>query len=265
MLKQIKKLLKQFNVSESIIYLKSKKYNSFSLSNVPKDAKFRIGSNTKMYVGNVLLQLYQENKINLDCLVSDYLVGLPEEYKNLTVREVGTMKSGIPDFINNPIFEMKVAENIERNWLPTELFGSAMVQQQLFEPGTNIKYSNSNSMILGLIIERITQNNIKDEINKRIIHPLKLKNTQFQTNGELQKPYMNGYENDKNITHMNPSWIWTAGAISSTLKDSIKFIYYINHLDKKLTKQNQKEASSLFRLYIIIFLCVLCVLRVLYG
>lgn len=150
----VKTILKLLNVPGAIVMLKSKKKESFLLTyrysdlenKIPVDVcdKFRIGSNTKMFTGIVFLQLYQEGLINLDEPVSNYLLGLTKKYKNLTIREVGMMRSGIPDYFGTPEVQAEYEENPYRNWLSDELYAVGATQKQLFPPGERFNYSKIN-------------------------------------------------------------------------------------------------------------------------
>ena len=241
MKKEVEYLLKLLDVPGAIVSLQSTN-NSFNITYGYSDLKhktrvnvndrWRIGSNTKMYVGIVLLQLYEEGLLDLNDKVSKHLVGLPEFYKDLTIEQVGTMRSGVPDYYKTSTFQKIYQEDLKRNWLTAELYAIAAMETPKFKPGTKSEYSNSNSIILGLIIERLTGNTLEYEIEKRIFNPVNLKETKFQTNTSLRQPHMNGYEyvkKLKDVTHINISWAWAAGAISSTLKDSIKFIKYVSN------------------------------------
>ena len=176
----------------------------------------------------MLLQLYQEGLVDLDSPVSDYLIGLPQTYRDLTVRQVGSMRSGVPEPFFDPIIKAEANKDSQRYWLTDELFALAAIGPQQFPPGDDFQYSNSNSIILGLIIEKITRNSLGYEINKRILEPLNLSSTRFLVNAPLQKPRMSGYSyfdnNLKDVTDYNISYSWAAGNISSNLRNSSKFL-----------------------------------------
>jgi D-alanyl-D-alanine carboxypeptidase len=229
-------ILKMLDVPGSIVYLNSNVYESFVITYGYSDVKnkilvdvndqFRIGSCTKMYVGIVLLQLCQEKLIDLDAPVSRYLLGLPQKYSRITVREIGNMTSGIPDYFEDPRFQQKYQNNYVRNWLPAELFAIGITSNQEVH-----QYSNTNTVILGLIIERVTKNSLEDEIKRRILEPLNLTETNFRTDSSFQKPCMNGYTiGQNNVTHRNVSWTWAAGNLTSDLANSIHFAKYAESL-----------------------------------
>lgn len=255
---EVKSLCKLLKIPGALVLFKSDKYDSFLLKygysdlknkdNVNKCDHFRVGSITKMFTGIVLLQLYEEGIVNLDNKVSDYFIGLPDDFKNVTIRELGNMRSGIPDYYDNSKFQKEFNKNPYRNWSPSELLSIGIINSPLFKPGTEFDYSNTNTVLLALIIERLTKNTIQHEIQKRILDPLNMKNTKMVTNSSLQHPHMNGYQynNDKltNVTHYNMSWTWGDGFITSNLNDMKTFIVHAigKHelLDKNATRQQRK-------------------------
>src|SRR3990167_723424 len=98
--RQVTKLLKLLQVPGALVHVKSKK-ETFELNygysdvkqrrHVARDDQYRIGSNTKMFIGIMLLQLYQEGKVDLDKPVSNYLLGIPNGHR-ITVRQIGEMR-----------------------------------------------------------------------------------------------------------------------------------------------------------------------------
>jgi len=166
---KILRLLKELRVPGAIVSLKSKTYPSFNLiygySNLEQRRKmdikdrFRASSVTKTFTGIVFLQLYQEGLIKLDDPLSKYLFGIPNS-KNITLREVGLMTSGIFNYIEDPKVIETILQKPKRNWLTDELLGITVTHDPYFPPGTDFHYSNGNTLILGLIIERITRNSL---------------------------------------------------------------------------------------------------------
>lgn len=215
--------------------------------------QFRIGSITKTFTGIVFLQLCQEKKINLDDPVSKYLVGVPNG-DNITIRQIGTMTSGIFNYTDNPEVENIILhQDPHRKWLPTELYTVGINGKPYFAPGQGFHYSNTNSIILALIIERITGNSIGHEIEKRILEPLQLNSTYFATDRFAGKDFIQGYELGANHKPINvtdrydPSGGWAASAIVSNVYDITKYCKYAigKHvlLDNIMANQQRKFMS----------------------
>ena len=119
--------------------------------------KFRIGSNTKTFVITVLLQLVQEGRLSLDDTVAKFKlnVNMPDADR-ITIRQLVEMRSGLIDLYALPAFQaldIKPQAKFDRHhWLQL-----ALDQPRLFAPGTQYNYSNTNYMLLGMIIEAVTQ------------------------------------------------------------------------------------------------------------
>lgn len=248
-------LLKLLKVPGALVSLQSHSYDSFCIryghrnvkdkDDIQITDKFRIGSNTKMFTGIVILQLYQEGHLNIDDPVSKYLTGIPNGDK-ITIRQVGSMTSGIFNYFDDSNFQQEFTSHPYRNWLPAELYSIGILNPVYFPPGTDFHYSNTNSVILGLIIERITHNTLIHEINNRIIEPLQLNTTKFQTDGTIKEPVIHGYWYSesaklKDVTYYSPSWAWASGAISSNYHDMSKFIKYGIGNDKLLNNDASKQ------------------------
>jgi D-alanyl-D-alanine carboxypeptidase len=139
------------------------------------------------------------------------------------------MTSGLFNYTNDPrLWEMESAD-FQRAWTPQELVDIAISNPPNFPPGQQYEYCNTNYILLGMIIEKITGNRIGDEIRTRIIDKLGLTNTSFADTGEMTGQYMHGYmaadisnpsaTDLMDITNSNPSWGWAAGAMVSNLDD----------------------------------------------
>ncbi len=156
--------------------------------------KFRIGSNTKTFVVTVLLQLVQENRLGLDDTVDKFKldVRMPDANR-ITIRQLAEMRSGIVDLYASPAFQaldITPQTNFDRHhWVQL-----ALDQPRLFAPGTSYNYSNTNYMLLGMIIEAVTKDTVEHQIESRLIVPLGLRNTSFPTsNPAMPSPYAHGY------------------------------------------------------------------------
>lgn len=200
---KVRKILRKLQVPGAIVSLRSQVYTPFTLLyghanldgkiRVKSNDVFRIGSVTKTFTGIVFLQLYQEGKVKLNDPVSKYLVGIPDGDK-ITISDIGYMRSGIANYFLNPQVDAAIDRDPLREYIPAELFASGITLPQVFSPGTNFQYSNTNTIILGLIIERLTGKSLAVNITERIIRPLRLRHTVFQEGYRLPRPHMDGYE-----------------------------------------------------------------------
>jgi D-alanyl-D-alanine carboxypeptidase len=191
---------------------------------LPMDANynFRIGSCTKTMMVTVLLQLVDEGKITLNDKLSKYYAAYPKS-DSVTFAMLCNMTSGISAYVHDPQFLPALINNPARIWLPQELADIAFSHDFNFSPGKGWNYSNSNTIILGQIIELVTGNTVESEINSRIVNPLNLTKTGFITSGiTFPVPHGKGYymgtyvENEDLTEHFDISRGWASGAAYST-------------------------------------------------
>jgi D-alanyl-D-alanine carboxypeptidase len=207
-------------------YMKAK-----GISNIEKGLemnlknKFRIGSTTKPFVVTVLLQLVDEKRLALDDSISKFFPDFPNGSK-ITVRMLANMTSGIFNYSETEAFNDSVTNHPLKQWAPGELVQVALYGKPYFEPGKGFHYANTNTILIGMIIEKLTQNKLQYEIENRLLKPLGMNNTSFPEIGNiLPEPGCHGYSFDStgSLTdcseHYDVSWVWAAGAMISTLED----------------------------------------------
>ncbi len=195
-------------------------------TNAPMDADmiFRIGSNTKTITITVLLQLVDEDLISIDDPLSDYLPDFPRA-DEVTIEMLTNMRSGIFNYSELPEFIDILVTNPTRTWTTDELIAIAAGQPYYFEPGTDFYYSNSNTAIIGKIIEIVTGSSLEYNIRTRIFDPLGLINTVYLVGGSQIPGYHSsayyGGEYDPTLPdlseYFDASWAGAAGAAISDI------------------------------------------------
>ncbi|MFF2008115.1 serine hydrolase domain-containing protein [Streptomyces sp. NPDC058195] len=195
---------------------------------VPRDGQIRIGSNTKAFTAVVVMQLVAEGKVELDGHIDTYLPGLVHgdgiDGGRITVRQLLQHTSGLPNYTNG------LSDDI-RYYEPRELLGLALRQKADFEPGKGWKYSNTNYLVAGLLVQRVTGRPLAVEIEQRVIRRAGLRHTYFPAPGELRirERHPKGYYQDSvgapftDATEWDPSWAWAAGQLVSTNSDLNRF------------------------------------------
>jgi len=184
----------------------------------------RIASNTKTFVATVVLQLVDEGLVGLDDPLEDYVPGIPNG-TTITVRQVLGMNAGIADFIAVPEITAEYATNPLISMTPDEILAWIRESEPDYVPGTQVRYSNSNYVILGFLIEAVTGRSPAKEIEARLIAPLGLTGTSFPLTPFMPQPAMHGYFAESlgdpliDVTRSNPGFPWTSGAMISTLAD----------------------------------------------
>jgi D-alanyl-D-alanine carboxypeptidase len=178
---------------------------------------FRIGSNTKTFVISVLLQLVDEGKLHLDDPLSRFALGVTiPNARNITVREVCQMRSGLFEAYVAPQFQhMDVTP--ETKFDSRTVIGWAVKQRPYFRPGKGYHYSNTNYLILGLIIETITKDSVGEQIRKRLIVPFHLTQTSYPASQAMPKPWAHGYGLDK---QRKRNWKDVSGTVPVSLMGS---------------------------------------------
>ncbi len=194
----------------------------------------RIGSVTKTFTATLLLQAAGDGLLSLDDTIDQYIKGVPNG-DEITLRQLATMTSGVANYSDTPIFPGDPGADPYRVWKPEELakIGIEDPHTPLFDPGTEFDYSNTNYVLLGLVLERVTGKPIGELYRQRIIEPLGLKDTSFPDTSDtsLPEPHAQGYtlqgqssgQKPRNATDWNASWTWTAGMMISTVDDLLAY------------------------------------------
>ena len=205
----------------------------------PQD-KVRIGSITKTFVATVVLQLAAERRLSLNDSVQKWLPGVITGHgyhpAQITIRQLLQQTSGIQDYTSAPGFLTEA--NLAKTWQPQQLVDIAL---RLGPPVHGWLYSDTNYILLGMIIQKVTGRSPVTEISRRILVPLGLHDTSFPlTSKQIPAPYAHGYYGSLDATNLvSPSIAWTAGAMISTVDDVARF--YRALLDGRLLPPAQQR------------------------
>ncbi|MCB0941262.1 MAG: beta-lactamase family protein [Mycobacterium sp.] len=184
----------------------------------------RIGSETKTFTVTAVLQLADRHKIGLDDPIGRYLDGVPGG-DVITVRQLAGMRSGLANYTETQGFRDAITADPHRAYSPAELLGFAFAEPPVFAPGEGLQYSNTNTILLGLLVEKISGMRLGDYLRDHVLAPLRLSHTSFPFGAEFPAPHAQGYTELTDdgppitATDWNPSWAWSAGAMISTLAD----------------------------------------------
>jgi D-alanyl-D-alanine carboxypeptidase len=191
---------------------------------------FRVGSNTKTFVISVLLQLVDEGKLSLDDPLSKFSLGVRiPNAQHITVRELCQMRSGLFEAFDSPQFN-KLNLKPDMVFDPRTVIGWAMTQKPYFAPGTAYRYSNTNYLLLGLIIEKVTGHSIASEISKRLLKPFSLTHTSYPDSQAMPDPWAHGYGLDRkrhweDVSNTIPvSLMGSAGEMVSDMHDMVRWV-----------------------------------------
>ncbi len=209
----------------------------------------RVGSITKTFTATTVLQLVGERRVRLDAPIARYLPRLlPGELgRRVTVRMLLNHTSGIGDYDTALVTDAPSIEALRvRTVAPRELVRIGLAQPRTNEPGGPWSYSNTNYIILGLLIEKVTGHRYADEVHRRIVRPLHLRHTYLPgTDPYIRGPHMAAYipwtdGNLRDFSVFNMSWAWSAGELISTAADLNRFFRALltgRLLDRRLLAQ----------------------------
>lgn len=209
---------------------------------MPQD-RFRIGSLTKTFVATVLLQLEAEGTVDLDAPVEHWLPGTVrgggQDGRRITLRQLLGHTSGLSDFTADPGIRRDYsarhfAAHRYDSHDAASLVRAAMAHPRSFEPGTDWGYSNTNYVLAGMVISRATGHSYAEEIERRIIRPLKLRDTSLPgTSPDIPAPHGRAYSTLSqaggqprvhDVTALDPSVAGASGEMISSTGDLVRFM-----------------------------------------
>lgn len=194
----------------------------------PDGAQARIASNTKTFVASVVFQLVAEGRVALDAPVERYLPGVVSgpggNGNRISVRNLLQHTSGIPDYLNR--VDLDSVEALTEQHSIEDLIRLGLDQPAVQAPGAGFEYSNTNYLLAGQLVERVTGNAIDAEVTRRIIDPLGLRDTywpRYPIEKVLRGPHPHAYFESGggrvDITDIDPNGGLPDGAMVSTGRD----------------------------------------------
>ncbi|WP_208886674.1 serine hydrolase domain-containing protein [Streptomyces sp. PBH53] len=209
------------------------------------DLKIRAGSITKTFTATVVLQLVAERRLRLDDTVQTLL---PDQVRAdnalsgapITVRQLLQHTSGLYDYIDGLLPRFR---RLDQYWPRDQLIGIGLAQPRYFPvPGTRFRYSNTNYLLLDLIVERVTDRDLRTNLERRVFAPLKLRDTAYPLAGTaIDGAHAHGYADVSpllpdapdatrfDVTAISPSEAGASGALVTTAADVARFYRYLLH------------------------------------
>ncbi|TQN32188.1 D-alanyl-D-alanine carboxypeptidase [Haloactinospora alba] len=221
---------------------------------IPVQGRFRAGSVTKTFLATAILQLVDEGQLRLDDTVEEWLPGAVPNGDGITVRQLLNHTSGLYDYRRTLTLppDPEFLNNRWRTWTANELVGRAVANPPTFEPpGSEYEYSNTGYVLLGQIVEKATGRSYGEEIERRIIQPLRLNGTTMPGESpRMDEPHPHGYVPAEwggethlvDFTEMNPSVLGAGGEVISTTKDLNQFVAAL--LDGRLLSDDQLDEMT---------------------
>ena len=212
----------------------------WSIPNQP-DTKFRIGSITKQFTATLILQLVEEGKLKLDGKLTDYLTDYRKDTGDrVTIHHLLNHTSGIPSYTSRPDFRTAIMRN---PYKITDFVKQLTSGDLEFEPGSKFSYNNSGYVLLGAIIEKVTGKSYETVLTERILKPLGMTNSGYDSTSPLLPKRASGYEKRPsgyvNAPYLDMSLPYAAGSIYSTVEDLYKWDQAL-HEGKILSAESRK-------------------------
>lgn len=197
------------------------------------DDQFEIGSNTKTFMATLTLQLVADGKLSLTDTVEQHLPGLVPNGDKITLKMLLQHTSGLSDYTDEAFMETVLADPT-RVWTPEELVAIATKHQPTFAPGTSWAYSNTNYILVGMILRKVTGTSPAHLVQQRIARRLGLHRTYLPTTTAKHTGpgYAHGYLATPDGTTFQYTdvsgwalggWAGTAGAMISTPSELSRF------------------------------------------
>lgn len=181
--------------------------------------EFRIGSVTKQFTAMAILMLQAKGKLNVKDPICKYVPQCPKDWQPITIYELLTHTSGIPNFTSFPNYK----ELQKRQTTPTHLLDDFKSKPLDFEPGTQFKYSNSGYQVLGYIIQNVSGESYQKFLRQHIFVPLGMKHSGYDSSHPTEKDHAIGYaptgSGYRPAEYVNMSVPYSAGALYSTVLD----------------------------------------------
>jgi CubicO group peptidase (beta-lactamase class C family) len=183
------------------------------------ESVFRIGSLTKQFTAATVFLLAAEGKLDLGAQVSTYLPDYPAPGGLVTLEQLLTHTSGVPNYTAKRSYW----EGIRRDVTPAELIALFKDEPLDFPPGSRFAYSNSNYVLLGAILEKLTGKPYGELVAERIFTPLGMVDSRYDDPRAVVPGRAAGYQGEPgawdNAAFISPSQAFSAGGLLSTVDD----------------------------------------------
>jgi len=198
----------------------------------PRD-HFRVGSVAKTFTAAVVLKLVARGRIGLGDEVQKWFPRLVPNGAHITVRELLNQSSGLADYCAVPpesTLCIPPPQELARQWTPRQLVEIGIGAKPTFPPGKGWAYSNTNYVLLGMIVQKATGRSFGAVLRSEILRPLHLDQTEYPSGTAMPRPYSHGYDVlagltwPVDLTGQSPTIAWSSGAVVSTAGDLGKFL-----------------------------------------
>ena len=203
--------------------------------------KFRIASLTKQFTAACILLLQERGRLSVHDPISRYLSGLPSALQAITVHQLLTHTSGIPNYTDSPV----IAKLNRTGATPQELISQVTDKPLDFKPGTQWKYSNTGYVLLGMIIEKVSGQTYENFLKTNILGPLAMTSSGYDSATPVIKERASSYQikdgHMANAEFIDMTVPFAAGGIYSTVEDMFRWSEALAQNGKLLSAESLKE------------------------
>lgn len=164
---------------------------------IKSTSHFRIGDMTKAFVSTLVFQLVEEGKVGLDDTLDQHFAAEITDHipnaQDITIRQLLNMSSGIADYRNNPDFVAAITADPIKKWQPEEALAYAYGQEPLQAPGAGFAYSNTNYILLQILVEQELGDILAEVLRDRVLDKLTLDDTYLEISEDIAVGYVPGY------------------------------------------------------------------------
>jgi D-alanyl-D-alanine carboxypeptidase len=191
----------------------------------------RIASVAKAFSGAVALHLVREGKLSLDDTIAKLLPTLPSDWGQVTLEQLLHHTSGVPNYTESDGFIKQAGTNPRGFVTPQKVISWVAKDPLAFKPDSKYEYSNTDNIVVGLMVEAVTGATYAAELQRIVFGPTHLTQTTLPTTVKIPSPFIHGYmpatetESEQDVSEfLNPAGAWASGAIISTPQNLNAFI-----------------------------------------
>jgi D-alanyl-D-alanine carboxypeptidase len=182
--------------------------------------RFQVASLTKTMVAALTLRLVAQGRLSLSDTVAKWEPGLLPRGDEITVADLLGQTSGLPDYTTR---ETAHYVSGRTSTVPRAMLSLVANEPLQFRPGTRSYYSNSNYLVLGIILQTVGHEALATLLQKKLFDPLRLASTSLAPAGTDTSPLAHGYDHGRDVTNPELTWIWAAGGVVSDIGDVARF------------------------------------------
>lgn len=209
-------------------------HGAFGVADLDSGAPLALGSHfpirsvTKSFTVTLVLQLVHDGVLALTEPIARFVPGLPNG-ERITLADLAGMQSGLVDYSSTQEFFDAFAADLQRRWTEQELVDFARVKPVVFQPGEAYQYSNTNTVLLGMVVEAVTHTTLAAQMEARILQPLALHGSAYPSEPALPRPFPTPYAVDVATgaadaqPQISPTALAGSGAMRSTLADLLRW------------------------------------------